>query len=263
MSAPANVKLDQGAINERLLAQHAAADYRRVEGAGVKLPIRLASPDAKRAFLRYFHTLQLNCHFISNIGRLKLEEAQIEQIEEAIKRRLERLGREIAQAIEQAEILLRHHGITELATYDTQPLEMQVSVLSSASRRFLEVLMKLDQLMPMLQTLDVYEVIKSSEHERRRRLYKTHMRAPTSMARMSAIGIRKLIVEREQAEQMPAQDTAPGITGAEGISEVLDAQADSGLAENEAAQSASSNPQEVFDPEDSAAITSRVKAEVH
>src|SRR5262245_17796642 len=95
MSAPANVKLDEGAINERLLAQYAAADYRRVEGAGVKLPIRLASPDAKRAFLRYFHTLQLNCHFISNIGRLKLEEAQIEQIEEAIKRRLERLSREI------------------------------------------------------------------------------------------------------------------------------------------------------------------------
>jgi hypothetical protein len=34
-----------------------------------------------------------------------------------------------------------------------------VGVLSSSSRRYLEILGKLDQLMPLLQTLEIHEVI--------------------------------------------------------------------------------------------------------
>jgi hypothetical protein len=39
------------------------------------------------------------------------------------------------------------------------PLDVDVHVLSSIGRRFLEVLGKLDQLMPLLQTLEIHEVI--------------------------------------------------------------------------------------------------------
>ena len=55
------------------------------------------------------------------------------------------------------------NGITIAATYDTVPLDVQVGVLSPSGRRFLEVLGKLDQLMPLLQTLEIHEVISAHQ----------------------------------------------------------------------------------------------------
>ena len=63
------------------------------------------------------------------------------------------------QAIDGAEALFKAHGITSAATYDTVPMDVEVHVLSSIGRRYLEVLGKLDQLMPLLQTLEIHEVI--------------------------------------------------------------------------------------------------------
>jgi hypothetical protein len=78
---------------------------------------------------------------------------------------------------------------------------------------------------------------------------------------MSAIGIRKLIIEREQAAQVAAQLTAPGIGGAEGSREVPAAPADAGFGEHEAAQTASSDSPELHQAEDAVATPARVEAE--
>ena len=67
MNGPANVRLDEGAVNQRILAREAVGDYRRVEQASLKQIVSLKSPEAKRVFARYFHSLQLNTHFISDI----------------------------------------------------------------------------------------------------------------------------------------------------------------------------------------------------
>lgn len=50
-------------------------------------------------------------------------------------------------------------GITSPATYDTVPLVVDVGVLSSQGRRYLELLAKLDQVMLLLQTLEIHEVV--------------------------------------------------------------------------------------------------------
>ena len=62
MNGPANVRLDQGAVNQRILAREAVGDYRRVEQASLKQIANFRSPEAKRVFVRYFHSLGCNSH---------------------------------------------------------------------------------------------------------------------------------------------------------------------------------------------------------
>ena len=147
------VKLDQGGANARILAREAKVDFRRVEAASLKMPSRFTSAEGKRLFVRMFNSLQLNAHFISVIARTRLDHDEIGQVEAAIRTQMETVTENLNKAIDGAEALFKVNGITSVATYDTVPLDLQVGVLSSSGRRFLEVLIKLDQLMPLLQTL--------------------------------------------------------------------------------------------------------------
>ena len=149
------VKVDQGGANARILAREAKVDFRRVEAASLKIATRFSSAEGKRMFVRMFNTLQLNMHFISVIARTRLDHEDIGRIETALRGRIDAATTSLNEAIDGAEALFKAHGITSLASYDTVPLDVDVRVLSSISRRFLEVLVKLDQLMPLLQTLEI------------------------------------------------------------------------------------------------------------
>jgi hypothetical protein len=74
---------------------------------------------------------------------------------------------------------------------NTVPLDVEVHVLSSASRRFLEVLGKLDQLMPLLQTLEIHEVITAQAVDIQRAGLKRQVRDIANGARNFAIGLRR------------------------------------------------------------------------
>jgi SAM-dependent methyltransferase len=72
---------------------------------------------------------------------------------------MEKAAEALNKAIDGAEALFQAHGITCPATYDTVPLQIEVGIMSSHGRRYLELLGKLDQLMPLLQTLEIHEVV--------------------------------------------------------------------------------------------------------
>ena len=74
------VKVDQGAVNARILAKEAKADFRRVEAASLKMPTRFTSAEGKRFFARLFNTLQLNTHFISVIARTRLDHEDVAKV---------------------------------------------------------------------------------------------------------------------------------------------------------------------------------------
>lgn len=201
MTEPPNVKLDHGAINQRILAKASAGDYRRVEQASIKQRTRFDSPEAKRLYARYFHSLQLNAHFISEIARIRLEPEQVEKVEQMMRARLERLTQEIDRAIDGAALLLQGEGVTAPATYDAQPLELEVGVISSFGRRYLEALLKFDRLMPMLRTLEIYEVITTSEADKRRAQYKKQVRGVAMGVRILAGGLHKRMNESAAKEE--------------------------------------------------------------
>ena len=185
------VKLDQGGVNARILAKEAKVDFRRVEAASLKMPTRFTSAEGKRSFVRMFNTLQLNTHFISMIARTRLDHDDIGKIEAAIRAQMDAATASLNKAIDGAEALFKAHGITSAASYDTVPLDVEVHVLSSASRRFLEVLGKLDQLMPLLQTLEIHEVITAQAVDIQRAGLKRQVRDIANGARNFAIGLRR------------------------------------------------------------------------
>src|ERR1700686_1609979 len=110
----ATIRLDEGGINARLLANEAKVDFRRVESASRKIQTTFYSPEVKRLFVRYLNSMQLNIYLISVIARTKLPHVVIEKVEGALKERLENLHAEVNDAIDSAEALCKTHGITRL-----------------------------------------------------------------------------------------------------------------------------------------------------
>lgn len=185
------VKMDQGGVNERILAKETKADFRRIEAASVKMAAHFTSAEGKRFFVRLFSTLQLNAHFISVIARTKLDHDDIAKVEAALRERMEKVTEILNKAIDGAEALFQANGITSVATYDTKPLEIEVGVLSSSGRRYLEILGKFDQLMPLLQTLEIHEVITTQTVDIQRAGLKRQVRDVANAARNFATGLRR------------------------------------------------------------------------
>lgn len=191
MSSVEIVKVDQGGANARILAREAKVDFRRVEAASLKIATRFSSAEGKRMFVRMFNTLQLNMHFISVIARTRLDHEDIGKIETVLRAKMEAVTTSLNEAIDGAEALFMAHGVTSLASYDTVPLDVDVRVLSSISRRFLEVLVKLDQLMPLLQTLEIHEVVSAQAVDTQRAGLKRQVRDIANGARSFATGLRR------------------------------------------------------------------------
>jgi len=187
----ATIKLDQGSINARILAKEAKVDFRRVESASLKIQATFHSPEVKRLFVRYLNSMQLNTYLISVIARTKLPHVVVETVEGALKAQLEKIHAEVNEAIDSAEALCKGHGITRLATYDTEPLAIEAKVISSFGRRYLELMTKVDQLMPMLETLAIDDVIEIAQLDLRKGLAKKSVRQVAGAARNFAGGLRQ------------------------------------------------------------------------
>jgi len=187
--------MDHGDVNRRILARQSSADYRRVEQASIKQRTNLHSPEAKRLFARFFHSLQLNAHFVCDLARIHLPVDDVERVEETLRKRLEKLLADLNAAIDGATALNVANGITATATYDTVPLELEVGVISSFGRRYLEAMQVFDRLMPMLRTLEIYEVISTRQVDRQRTIHKKSVRGIAISARELATGLRRRISE--------------------------------------------------------------------
>lgn len=224
------VKHDQGGVNARILAKETKADFRRVEAASLKIKASFASAEGKRLFIRYFNTFQLGIHFISVISRTRLNHDDVSKVEALIRSQMDRVAEELNKAIDGAEALFHANGITSTATYDTVPLDLEVGVLSSSSRRYLEILGKLDQLMPLLQTLEIHEVITQQAVDVERAALKRKVRDVANGARnlatrlrreMNALDALRSASEADgggEASSTDAQDLQPAAEAAVGTS---------------------------------------------
>lgn len=184
--------LDTGEANNRILSkQEYRADFRRVEGASLKRTTNLSSAEGKRLFHRCFYSFQASLYFISVMGRAKLDHDVVERIELDIRESIDAATKEINQAIDGAEHLLREHNIEQVATYDTVPLELEIGVTSALGRRYFDLMHKLDLVMPLLQTLAIEEVITEREHEMRRSRFKRIVLSQSTKARNFMVGTRR------------------------------------------------------------------------
>lgn len=207
------VKIDEGAVNARILARESKVDFRRVEAASIKVVARLTSAEGKRLFVRFFSTLQLNAHFISVLARTRLDSDDVAKVEEAIKARIDTVAEALNKAIDGAEALFQANGITSAATYDTQPLEIEVGIISSTGRRYLDLIGKLDQLMPLLQTLEIHEIISTQALDIQRAALKRQVRDVANSARSLATGLRRRMNAMAAGAGVAGASTSADVTG--------------------------------------------------
>jgi hypothetical protein len=89
--------------------------------------------------------------------------------------------------------------------------------LQTAGRRHLELIGKLDQLIPMLQTLEIQEIITTREVDKQRAAMKRQVKGVATTARNLEAGLRKRMnaqgVESE-AEAHAGTAATPGAAGA-------------------------------------------------
>ena len=205
------IRLDEGGVNVRILKRQIQADFRRVESASVKLHVRFGSPEGKRLFVRSFHSFQLLTHFISTIGRINLNDARIQHFEQTIRAAVDRVTHHLDLEMDKAEGLFKAHGVTQLASFDTKPLEMRVPVLSSLTRRYLEAIGKLDHYMDVLQTLEFYDIWSQSTIDQQRATLKRDLREVVRDTRALAADLRREIDDskKDDSKQAAAEGSAP------------------------------------------------------
>ncbi len=102
------------------------------------------------------------------------------------------------------------------------PLDVDVRVLSSISRRFLEVLVKLDQLMPLLQTLEIHEVVSAQAVDTQRAGLKRQVRDIANGARSFATGLRRRMNALDARATSPDDAEGPDDAHGAGIGEAVD-----------------------------------------
>ncbi len=158
---------------------------------------------------------------------------------------------EVNGALDGAEILCKTHGITRLASYDTEPLAIEVKVISSFGRRYLELMTKVDQLMPILETLAIDEVIEVAQLDLQKALAKKSVRQVAGAARNFAGGLRQRM--NATAEGDPAQPDSGKRQEGEAGAGSPNAQADTPTSDSEATSVALSTA--TGSPVDSAAIS--------
>jgi hypothetical protein len=225
MTANSLALMDKGDANRRILSKDQyRADFRRVEAASVKRKTNLKSAEGKRILLRCFYSFQASVYFISTLGRTKLPHESVELVEQSLRERLEAATKEMEQSIDGAEALFKQQGIENVATYDTVALETEIGITSALGRRYFELIHKLDLLMPLLQTLEIEEVISERQVEHQRSKCKRVVLALSSTARNLSAGIRRRMNEMDSKKaEGDARRATPPSRREEGTATVLPA----------------------------------------
>ena len=185
------IRQDRGEMNQKLLQRQALASLAPVESAGRIVKMSFSSPEGKRLFLRYFDITQLHMHYISKIARLSLPDADIEQVEKQVLELVEEKIDSIDKEMVRVEQELQKNNIDSLATYVIEPLTLEVRMLGKIGRRLLELIGKVDQLMPMLETLAIDELISESQLSIKKNLFKRMVRSVGGIVRTLKIGLQR------------------------------------------------------------------------
>lgn len=216
---PSNTQDDHGETNVRLIAREVKADFRRVESASRKIRTVLQSPEGKRLYLRFFDAASLNMHFISVIAPINLPGAAVEAVVAKLEALVDKNTAALNEALVLAEQLCHHNGISDLATYDVEPLTIDARVHSKFGRRYLELIVKVDQLMQILETLVIDEAMANGEMAARKARAKRAVRAVGSAIRLARFELHKQINALARKGGLPSSSPPPDETTSVVVSE--------------------------------------------
>jgi len=197
-----SIKADHGATNRKLLARQAAADLTRIESASRKISIHLSSPEGKRLYLRCFDITQMNLHFIAVFARMKLPGEEVDKVELELRQLFDLRIAKLNQFLVDLEARCQANGILNLATYDVEAMHIEAKVYSTLGRLLLEMIGKVDQLMPMLETLCIDEALTTSQLNIEKSRIKKCVRGAASVTRTLRMTLEKRLASQETASNI-------------------------------------------------------------
>ena len=216
------VMTEHDAINRKLLARKVSGRTSQIESASRKVRITLCSPEGKRLYLRCFEITQGNFHYITVFARMYVSEQQVDKLENELRSMLDRRLARLNRALVETEAKCARRGIATLASYHVAPLVFEAKVFSMLDRRLLELIEKVDQLMPMLETLCIDEAMTPSQLIIEKSNVKKTVRGSAESARI----IRETLERRANspAAKIAAAPTTTPATSANSLSTVLTAE---------------------------------------
>jgi hypothetical protein len=145
----------------------------------------------KRLYLRFFDVTSLNVHFIQVYCRTRLPHEMVVQAEGFLESAISKAVADVDGDIIRAQQLLDANGIRSLANYLAKPLRVDVRVLSPITNRYLDLFVKTDHLLRILETLQISGAIKIEDCDTRRAMLKRQARRIASSARNLSEGLRQ------------------------------------------------------------------------
>lgn len=203
------LRLDQGQANDRIVRKEPPADFRRIESSCRKILVHLRSAEMKRLYLRLFNDMQIQVHYISVLARVKLDHTVVMAAERQLLEVITHAIEEVDKALDVSYALCTAHGISIPSIYLTVPMELEALVISGFSRRYLDLFLKVDQLMLLLETLFCELVIDAQELNDRKYVHTRAVRRVTKFARATRYRLQRLI--NEGANRAAAQQRSDSV----------------------------------------------------
>jgi hypothetical protein len=150
-----SLRIDPGDVNPVILSEQDQTRFKSIEGASVRVKARFVSPEGKRLFVRLYQYFQVNVYIISVIARSWRVSALVPKAEAQLAKKMQAAARRINALLDETDHAFRQYGILQAAGYEAAPLWVEVGVMSFMGRQYLELIERLDQLMPMLYTLEI------------------------------------------------------------------------------------------------------------
>ena len=166
------IECDPDDFNARMLAKIAKSRLTRYEGSHIPFDVVLSSPEIKRVFARSFNSFQGNMFIMLAQARQQFPKEVIENVEQDIRKRIDQYMDQAKLEIAAAEKLCEKNGVARSVEYADEPIVVSAHVISSDGLRYLKLVLKIDQLMGMLETLAAAHLLGGNTADRRKKHFK-------------------------------------------------------------------------------------------
>jgi hypothetical protein len=166
------IECDPDDFNARMLAKIAKSRLTRYEGSHIPFDVVLRSPEIKRVFARSFNSFQANMFIMLAQARQQFPKEVLDNVEQDIRKSISQCMEQAKREIAAAEKLCEKNGVVQSVEYADEPIVVSAHVISSDGLRYLKLVLKIDQLMVMLETLAAANLLSGNAADRRKKHFK-------------------------------------------------------------------------------------------
>jgi len=179
-------------VNGRYLANLARKDWlQNLQTAYFRQRVSLHHPRVKSHYVRYFGVTSKNTHFIEQAARVLLGAEAVDRAEAHLSERIDVAMREIDGATVRAKTLLEAEGVTATPEYAQEPLEVEAKWTSPKMARYLELMIKADRMLTLLEALRLSGAITTNAYDRQVALVIRQVATVPRVALNLTMGLRK------------------------------------------------------------------------